>query len=497
MPKLSMLLSSPPILLRFGVAAVLVSATACNRPPPIPAPPATGPETEAIELFQGLYEPWSPAGDSPGPMRLMERLEHYGVPGVQIAVIDGGELRFSKAWGLAEGTLEDGRTMTPEIRMQAASIAKLFAATAALRHAGTELDVLDSEVGRFGDGITPRHLLSHTSGLGPGGFPGYGRGEPTPTFEQILAGEPPANHAAVAPVIPPGQEWRYSGGGYLALEDWIQRQTGRDFAEFLQDEIFAPLEMVHTGFDEPDDDALAPGHTRDGERLDGDFRVHPERAAAGLWTTAGDLAAWVVDLQKAQAGKPNRRVKRVAALAMLEPQEPGGWGLGPILGGDGHATYFGHLGGNAGYRGFVLGFKSSGHGAVILANGDNGFALIREIISGLAVIYNWPTFQPQEREVVTLDAEALDAVAGHYAVAAIPGAALELLVEGDALRLRGFGEDVELYPVSENLFFDRAQGFEIVIKTRTDDDRADGIELRTFPAYRFAASRVEAPQDPS
>ncbi|MEO1368429.1 MAG: serine hydrolase domain-containing protein, partial [Acidobacteriota bacterium] len=296
MPTLSILFSSPPILLRLALTAALAAALACNRPPPIPPPPDTGPETEAIELFQGLYEPWSPQGDSPGPMRLMERLDHYGVPGVQVAVVDGGELRFSKAWGLAEGSLEDGRAMTPQTAMQAASIVKLFTATAALRHVGAELEGLDAEVGRFGDGVTVRHLLSHTSGLGPGGFPGYARGEQTPSFEDLLAGEPPANHPAVAPVIPPGQEWRYSGGGYLALEDWLQRQTGRDFAEHLAAEIFGPLEMVHTQFDEPAAGALAPGHGRDGEPIDGDFRVYPERGAAGLWSTAGDLAAWVVDM---------------------------------------------------------------------------------------------------------------------------------------------------------------------------------------------------------
>lgn len=424
----------------------------------------------------------------------MERLEHYRIPGVQVAVVDGGELRFSKAWGMAEGTLEDGRTLTPDMAMQAASIAKLFAATATLRHldrsGDADLAALDAGIEALGGDITLRHLLSHTSGLTPGGFAGYGHGDAVPTPEQILAGGAPANHPAVAAAIPAGQEWRYSGGGYQALESWLQVSAGRDFAEVVDDEIFAPLGMSRSGFSAPDPEDLAVGHGKDGQAIADGYRIYPERAAAGLWSTAGDLAAWVVDMQKSQAGKPNRRLRRQTTLTMLEPQEPGGWGLGPILGGEGHATYFGHLGGNAGYRGFVLGFKSSGHGAVVLANGDNGFPLIREIIAGLAVIYNWPAFQPEELEVAALATEELESVVGRYAVTPLPGATLDVSLDGGTLRLRGFGEDVELYALSQNLFADRTQGFEIEVKQRDADGLAEAIEFHTYPAYRFAAVRT-------
>ena len=106
------------------VAAVLAAlgTAGCERSLRTPPPADTGPELEALRLSEGLLPAVLVEGREEPIWRLRERLEHHRVPGVSVAVIDGGELRFAKAWGLAEAGTED--PITPATLLQASSISK-------------------------------------------------------------------------------------------------------------------------------------------------------------------------------------------------------------------------------------------------------------------------------------------------------------------------------------------------------------------------------------
>ena len=64
-------------------------------------------------------------------MNLVERMEHYKVPGVSIAFFDRGKITWTQVYGYADG--EARRVVTPQTLFQAASISKSAASIAALR----------------------------------------------------------------------------------------------------------------------------------------------------------------------------------------------------------------------------------------------------------------------------------------------------------------------------------------------------------------------------
>ncbi|RSU46280.1 hypothetical protein BRX43_16115 [Sphingomonas sp. S-NIH.Pt15_0812] len=107
-----------------------------------------------------------------------------------------------------------------------------------------------------GEHVTLCELLSHTAGTTVHGFPGYAAGEAVPGVVDVLAGHTPANTKAVVVDSKPGTIWRYSGGGYTAVQKLIGDVTGRPFADVLRDEVLHPAGMMRSSFAQPLDAAL-------------------------------------------------------------------------------------------------------------------------------------------------------------------------------------------------------------------------------------------------
>ena len=78
------------------------------------------------------------------------------------------------------------------------------------------------------------------------------------------------------------------------------------------------------------------------------WHVYPELAAAGLWTTATDLARFAVEVQKSARGTSNRVLSRTLVQQMLSPVGVGPFGIGFVVSPIGEGWYFWHDGGNWG-----------------------------------------------------------------------------------------------------------------------------------------------------
>ena len=329
---------------------------------------------------------------------IAERMQALHVPGVSIAVLDGGKLDWVRGYGVVSA---GGKPVDAETLFQAASLSKHVAALIALHLVDEGKLALDEDVNRRlrswkvpeneftgTEKVTLRRLLNHSAGLTVHGFAGYSAGAPVPTLLQLLDGVKPANSAAVRVDLVPGTEWRYSGGGYEVVQQLILDVTGKAFPELARSIVFEPLGMKHSTFEQPLPKSLeanaAAGHRPDGTPLPGRWNTYPELTAAGLWTTPSDLARIIVEIQ---AG--GGRVLHPATQRQMLTKVLGNYGLGlGIDDQDGHQT-FSHGGSNMGFQCNMVGYMTGGRGIVVMTNGDRGAQLASEIQKKIAVGRGW------------------------------------------------------------------------------------------------------------
>jgi len=119
------------------------------------------------------------------------------------------------------------------------------------------------------------------------------------------------------------------------------------------------------------------------------WHVYPEQAAAGLWTTPGDLARFVIEVQTAVRGPAGKVLDQSSAKEMISPVGVGPFAVGLTIEKRGEGWYFTHGGSNWGFRADILGHVRKGYGVAMMANGDNGGALINELEARVAAAYSW------------------------------------------------------------------------------------------------------------
>jgi CubicO group peptidase (beta-lactamase class C family) len=365
-------------------------------------------------------------------MTLTARMAALHVPGVSLAVIHNGRVDWARGFGV---TQVDGPSVNEETLFQAASISKPVTALAVLRLVQSGVLDLDTDVNTYlkswkipeneftaSHKVTLRELLSHTAGVTVDGFGGYSSKEPLPSLLQTLDGLPPANNMPVRVDQVPGSQWRYAGGGYVILRQILMDMTGQSFGQFMLDKVLGPIGMPHSRFEQP----LSPEHlthaampaNEAGRALKLGPRIYPELAPDGLWTTASDLAHYVIEVQRSLAGRPGSLLCASTARLMLTPIL-NHWGLGPIVGDDEQHPYFTHSGGNVGFISILVAYNQ-GDGAVILTNGSGrgAYHLAIDVIRSIAQEYNWPGFKPVRHRTVAMAPESLDRDVGVYQTAA-------------------------------------------------------------------------------
>ena len=436
---------------------------------------------------------------------LGERMAHYKIPGVSIAVIEGGRIAWARGFGLKEAGTTD--SVTPETLFQAASISKPVTATAMLRlveqgklsldeNVNTDLKSWKLPDNQFTakEKVTLRRIVSHSAGLTVHGFPGYKSTDPLPSVVQVLAGEKPANTPPVLVDTVPGERWQYSGGGTTIMQLVLMDVTGEPFPTLMQRLVLRPVGMTRSTYQQPLPESrrgeAASAHNAAGEVIEGNWHVYPEMAAAGLWTTPTDLAKWALAIASARAGRSASILSQRLATEMLTPQKPP-TGLGPFLQGRGQGFRFGHGGDNAGFKAEVWCLPEAGLGAAVMVNGDGGSGLNQEILYAIAAEYGWPDYGPKQVKPVPLDTMVLNRIAGRYTLD-YEKKNFSLDVTRAASGLRGrvvFQPDgEELLAVSASAFVGAESGFEYEF-TRDGQGTATGVTVRLFGLLTVQGTR--------
>jgi len=360
-------------------------------------------ELEAkIQRVESGLLPETASGTKPERMTLSARMGHYHVPAVSIAVVNGGRIEWARGYG--ELQAGGGKKVDSDTLFQAASISKPVAAMTAMRLVELGKLSLDEDVNiklrswKVPDNeftktqkVTLRRLLSHTAGVTVHGFRGYAANEPVPALLQVLDGVKPANSPPIRVDIVPGTEWRYSGGGYVIVQQLIEDVTGKPFAEVANELVIRPLGMTRSAYQQPLSDALASNaahaHDGDGRPIEGRWHTYPERTAAGLWTTPSDLARVILAMQT-----PGKALQPKSADEMLNVVRDK-YGLGFGVEATAGARSFSHGGANEGFRCMLFGYRDSGRGAVVMTNGDAGGALAAEVLRAISAEYGWPGYK--------------------------------------------------------------------------------------------------------
>lgn len=244
--------------------------------------------------------------------------------------------------------------------------------------------------------MTPRGLLSHTSGTGDGfGFPGYDPSTARPTVVQILDGEKPSNVGKVRLERPPFTAFKYSGGAVTIMQLALSDVAGRPYPEILQEWVLRPIGMTRSGYDQPlspdRDGNAARAHDGQGRARDAKWHVYPELAAAGLWTTPTDLAKFAIEVQLSIQGRSNKVLSPSLVREMVTPVGVGPFAVGFSVAKMGEGWYFSHGGSNWGFRCDLVAHVLKGYGVAIMTNSDSGGPVIEELKTRVAAAYGWDT----------------------------------------------------------------------------------------------------------
>jgi CubicO group peptidase (beta-lactamase class C family) len=428
-------------------------------------------EEQIRRVMSDLREETTIPGQYCSPCPVHQRMAETCTPAMSVGVIDDFEVAWTRGFGTLAAGAESAAANTP---FQCGSISKPVFALAVVKLAEAGTIDLDADVNDYltswrlpaNDGWQPhvslRHLLSHTAGTTVHGFPGYPVSGPWPTVSQILRGFPPANNQPIVVDVLPGTQFRYSGGGTTIAQQVVVDVTRRPFPELMRELILDPVGMMDSGYEQPAPAAfaqrVAKGHPWNGTETPGGYHVYPEMAAAGLWTSAADLALLGVEVMRALRGNPSKLgLASETVSSMLRPQLPNQEtgqefvGLGWFCSGKEETFRFGHDGGNHGYVATMLMLPAIGKGVVVIVNSNQGWMLRGEITAAVGREYGWPALKdtPQIGDIAPEVAYAgiYESVNGRIQVAQDSNRLLVEFASQQAL---------VLYPAAAGEFFARA-----------------------------------------
>lgn len=326
--------------------------------------------------------------------RIPVLMEKYDIPGVNIAFVEGGQLVWSKAYGFAD--METGRLMTTDTICRVESISKSVTAWGVLRLVEQGKVDLDDPVAEHitswsfpessypvGE-VTVRQLLSHTSGM-PLGTIGvrYSPEGYVPSLEERLSQD------AVL-VQEPGKSFAYSNTGFNLLELLVEDVTGREFADYMAEEVLEPLGMYDSSYSwSPEFDPEVPfGYDHEGNPIS--VYVYPDKASGGLFSTVEDIARLTIaGMKGSQVGYPVISSQGIETLYEPVSEELDLYGLVFDAYGFGHYVeglssgerVVSHGGQGSGWMSQFFMLPETGDGIIILANSQRSWPFFANVLT--------------------------------------------------------------------------------------------------------------------
>ena len=338
------------------------------------------------------------------------------LPGMGVAVVCPGRPVWQHYLGVANASTKT--PITAESLFPAASLGKPIFACVVLRLAEQGTIDLDRPLnqylqedalnGQWGDKVTARHVLTHSTGL--------------PNWRS-------QDNQKLTPVFEPGSRFQYSGEGFFHLQRVVEHITGAGFESIMQERIFKPLGMSSTTYIWLPDakDRLVAGHNGPNPFYNRDINalvfevIQSSGKPLSFWTTEQIADALMKKTGKSTPPPPNEFIPNVAfsllttvadyarfVSALVDPhnatlglspamrtamQTPVShvnsalsWGLGTGIEQVDGQSYLWQWGDNGGWKNFILAHPPTRTGIVVFTNGNNGQRVNERILRAVTGI---------------------------------------------------------------------------------------------------------------
>ena len=336
---------------------------------------------------------------------LFKEMDKTDVPGCAVGVVQKGRLVFGRGYGMAN--LEHGIPLDTRSIFRMGSVGKQFTAGVVAQLALDRQVALDADIRTylpelpdFGEPVTVRQLLHHTSGYRDYFTLMDLRGSrweedyfDDPEIYRLLTLQQELN-------FEPGEQFMYSNTGYFLLSQLVLRVTGKSLAEVAEERIFGPLGMgsAHyhdhwrrivpgraTGYSQAELYRLEGGKSRiyhgtwpgyvpgawasgrdpfNGAQWVVNVTTLPMIGDGGVFSSVEDMVPWVSHLIKGGSAWHDLMLSR----GVLDSGEILPYGFGLEHGEQGGLRTIGHSGAFVGFNAGVQTWPEAGTGVIVLCN---------------------------------------------------------------------------------------------------------------------------------
>jgi D-alanyl-D-alanine carboxypeptidase len=320
-------------------------------------------------------------------------MRKQNIPGLSLVVLKRGEVIKAEGYGVANITLKTPATTNTVYKI--ASVSKQFVASGIMRLVQEGRLGLGDPIGKHlegapaaWDGITIRHLLTHTAGLM----------REAPGFDPLKA-QSDADVIKSAYAQPlrfaPGEKWEYSNLGYFALAEIIRKVAARPWTDYLAETIFKPSGM-HSTYPTNTKEripTLTLGYVDNDAPRDAPL-WQALRPSGAFLSTVLDLAKWDAMLYTESVLSESTR-RQMWTPVTLNDGKSYPYGFGWMIGNVGGHRVVHHSGGMPGARSSFARFVDEGLTFILLMNLDD--VDIDSIVGGLAKLYLPPRAPADDR----------------------------------------------------------------------------------------------------
>jgi len=456
-------------LIGFLVTASLVSSLAAD---------------EKTDRVDKIFAPW----------------DTTSTPGAALAVIKDGRIIYERGYGMAK--IEDGLVMTPRKIFDIGSTSKQFTAACLailIRQGkvGLEDDIRKyfPEMRSYEKPLQVKHLVYHTSGLrdynGLLELAGFRPESDCPNVDEaldVIFRQKALNYA-------PGEEFSYTNTGYFLIGQIVERVSGKSLNAFAQENIFKPLGMARTLYQDDHTQIIkdrATGYDPVGGGYKIDMSNWDETGDGNVYTSVEDLSLWDQAFYTNALGKD--LMDLLQTTGTLNSGKKLDYAFGLFIGEHKGLKTVTHGGAWAGFRAGFVRFPEQRFSVICLTNlaSQDPDSLCYQVadIYLADLLKEKPKEEKTKAAPITLSPAELEEKAGHYKDARF-GLWVSVLKNEGRLKLAVMGLELDLAPVSPTLFEAQNAPADITIEFQPDArGKMTRAVIKVGGAERYALAKA-------